>query len=170
MDAPLWEPSRERIEGAHLTRFQRLVESRCQVSVSTYQDFHRFSIDRPDQFWPLMWEVGGIVGTRGGVAVRDLDKMPGASFFPEATLNFAENLLRRRDGEAAIIFWGEDRVKRTMSHAELYADVSRCARGLKHVGVGAGDRVAGYLPNLPETVVAALAAASLGAVWSSASP
>ncbi len=170
MDAPLWEPSRERVERAHLTRFQHLVESRWRVSVSTYHELHRFSIDHPDEFWPLMWEFGGIIGDRGDAVVRDVDRMPGARFFPDATLNFAENLLRRRDGEAAIVFWGEDRVKRTMSRAELYASVSRCARALRNVGVGSGDRVAGYLPNLPEAVVAALAAASLGAAWSSASP
>ena len=170
MDTPLWEPSRERVERAQMTRFRQIVESRWDVSVSSYQDLHRFSIDHPDDFWLMMWEFGGIVGDRGSTVVRDLDKMPGARFFPDARLNFAENLLARRDGEAAIVFWGEDRVRRTMSHAELYESVSRCAQALRAAGISPGDRVAGYLPNLPETIVATLAAASIGAVWSAASP
>ena len=170
MDTPLWEPSAERVERANLTRFRTSVESRWTASITGYQDLHRFSTNQPEQFWATMWEFGGIVGDRGGTIARDLDRMPGARFFPEARLNFAENLLRRRDDDAAVVFRGEDRVARTVSHAELYADVSRCAQALAAAGVAPGDRVAGYLPNLPEAIIAALAAASLGAIWSSASP
>ena len=170
METPLWEPSRERIERARLTRFRQLVESRWKVDASTYEALHRFSVDEPERFWSALWEFGGIVGDHGDTVVADLHKMPGARFFPDARLNFAENLLRRRDDAPAIAFWGENRIRRTLTHAELYDDVSRCVQALHEAGVGPGDRVAGYLPNLPETVVAALAAASLGAIWSSASP
>src|SRR3546814_19309434 len=101
--------------------------------------------------------------------------MPGARFFPDARLNFAENLLRRRpqdanDGSDAIVFWGEDKVKRRLSHKELYDRVSRTAQALAAEGVGPGDRVAGFLPNMPATVIAMLATASLGAVWSTCPP
>ena len=170
MDAPLWEPSRERINRAHLTRFGEIVRSRWGAPASTYHDLYRFSIDRPEQFWPTMWDFGAVIGDPGDIVVRDLEKMPGAQFYPNARLNFAENLLRRRDDQDAIVFWGERRVRRTMSYAELHSSVCRCAQALVEAGVQCGDRVAGYLPNLPETVVAALAAASLGAIWSSASP
>jgi acetoacetyl-CoA synthetase len=170
METPLWEPSPERIGRALLTRFRKLVEDRANVSVPTYRDLHRFSIDRPDDFWMAMWEFGHVIGERGDTIVRDRHRMPGARFFPEARLNFAENLLRHRDGQDAIVFRNEHGLERKMSRADLYADVSRCVQALAEAGVRPGDRVAGYLPNLPETVVAALATASLGAVWSSTSP
>ena len=100
----------------------------------------------------------------------DGDKMPGARFFPEARVNFAENLLRQRGPGDALVFWGEDRVKRRVSHRALYDQVSRLAQAMRAEGVGPGDRVAGFMPNMPETVMATLAAASLGAIWSSCSP
>ena len=110
---------------------------------------------------------------RGEPGLRRLinpERMPGAKWFPEAKLNFAENLLRNRDATLAISFWGEDKVKRQLSRRQLYDLVSRLAQALKAEGVGKGDRVAGYLPNLPEATAAMLATASLGAVWSSCSP
>ena len=116
-----------------------------------------------------MWDVGAVIGEPGDTVVCDLE-MPGARFFPNGRLNFAENLLRHRDDQDAIVFWGEGLIRRRMSRADLYSSVSRCAQALADAGVRPGDRVAGYLPNVPETVVAALAVASLGAVWSSASP
>ena len=170
MDTPLWEPSPERIERARLTHFRRMVEARSHQTFITCQDFHRFSIEHLEDFWAAFWEFADVIGERGNTIAADLDKMPGARFFPDARLNFAQNLLRRRDDEPAIIFRGEDRVEQTMSHAELYDAVSRFAQALTGMGVAEGDRVAGYLPNLPETIVAALATASIGAVWSSASP
>jgi acetoacetyl-CoA synthetase len=107
---------------------------------------------------------------RGDVVLQDGDRMPGARWFPEARLNFAENLLRRSDDAPALVFQGEDRVQRTLSHAEIQRQVARLSHRLRDWGVAPGDRVAGYLPNLPETVIAMLAAASLGAIWSSCSP
>jgi acetoacetyl-CoA synthetase len=107
---------------------------------------------------------------QGEIILKDGDKMPGAQWFPEARLNFAQNLLRRRDDAQAIVFWGEEQVRRSLTYAELYAHVSRLAQALRVLGVEAGDRVAGFMPNMPETVIAMLATASVGAIWSSCSP
>ena len=148
----------------------QFVERRCGVDAYSYPELYQFSIDRPEDFWRLMWEFGGIRGTMGERVVADLDRMPGATFFPDATLNFTENLLVRRDDSPALIFKGEDRATRSMSWAELHDAVVRFATALQREGVRPGDRVAGYLPNIPETIVAALGAAAIGAVWSSCSP
>ncbi len=148
----------------------QFVERRCGVDAYSYPELYQFSIDRPEDFWRLMWEFGGIRGTMGERVVADLDRMPGATFFPDATLNFTENLLVRRDDSPALICKGEDRATRSMSWAELHDAVVRFATALLREGVRPGDRVAGYLPNIPETIVAALGAAAIGAVWSSCSP
>ncbi|MBF0332343.1 MAG: acetoacetate--CoA ligase [Alphaproteobacteria bacterium] len=165
MSKLLWQPSSERIERANMTAFMRRVGV-----VGDYDALWRWSVERPDLFWRAVWDDAGVIGEPGATVVKDVDRMPGAQFFPEARLNFAENLLRRRDQGDAIVFWGEDRVKRRLTHAGLYEAVSRLAQALKAAGVKAGDRVAGYMPNLPESVIAMLAASSLGAIWSSASP
>ena len=141
--------------------------STAGVSLSTYDDLYRYSIERTDEFWTHVWTFCGIRGAMGDRIVDDLDKMPGARFFPAARLNFAENLLRRRDSGPAIIFSGEGR-RRMMSHGALYADVGRFAAALRAVGVCSGDRVAAYMPNLPETVVAALGTA--GGRWGNRAP
>src|SRR5262245_42159318 len=109
MESPLWTPSAERIAGTRLTAFMRMVEERYGVSTPTYAQLYQFSIDRPEAFWRLVWEFGGVRGTMGERVAADLDRMPGARFFPDATLNFAENLLVRRDSTPALIFKGEDR-------------------------------------------------------------
>lgn len=165
---PLWAPSAERVAHARITSFMRKVGT-AGVSLSTYDDLYRYSIERTDEFWTHVWTFCGIRGAMGDRIVDDLDKMPGARFFPAARLNFAENLLRRRDSGPAIIFRGEGR-RRTISHGELYAEVGRFAAALRAVGIRSGDRVAACMPNLPETVVAALGTAAVGAVWSSCSP
>ncbi|MFO1190054.1 MAG: acetoacetate--CoA ligase [Alphaproteobacteria bacterium] len=171
MEKPLFAPSRERIEAANLTRFRRQIETRLGLRFATYADFHRFSVEDPDRFWAALWDFLGIVAeTRGKRVMADPGRMPGTLFFPDARLNLAENFLRRRDGAPAIIFRGEDRVRRTVSYAELYDQVSRMAQALAAAGLNQGDRVAGFMPNLPEAIVAFLAAASLGAVWTSCSP
>ncbi len=137
----------------------------------SYAQLHRSSIDDRAAFWRDVWDFCGVIGSPGP-ADRVLvdDAMPGARYFPDATLNFAENALRRRGDEDAIVFLREDGDTRTLSAAELFAEVSKVAAVLRHWGIKPGDRVAGYLPNIPEAIVAALAAASLGAVWSSCSP
>jgi acetoacetyl-CoA synthetase len=136
-----------------------------------YHDLYAWSVEDLEGFWEAVWDFCGVIheGARGPVLV-DGDKMPGARFYPEVRLNFAENLLRRRDDHDAIVFWGEDKVRRRLSYAELHDLVTRTAAALAGLGVGEGDRVAGFMPNMPETVVAMLATASLGAIWSSCSP
>ena len=178
MTGPLWEPRPEDVERAGLTRFTAFVRDRHGVEAPDYAALHAWSVAEPAAFWDSVWEHCGVVAAaKGGAVLVDADRMPGARWFPEARLNFAENLLRRRDDGPAIVFRGEapsaatGRIDdRRISWRQLHDHVSRAAQGLRAAGVGPGDRVAGYLPNLPETVVAMLAATSLGAVWSSCSP
>ncbi|MBT5413367.1 MAG: acetoacetate--CoA ligase [Rhodospirillaceae bacterium] len=171
MTKPLWEPSAVRIESANITAFARSLGEEWGVRLDGYDALWRFSVEEKEKFWRTVWREGGVIAeTQGEIVIADPDKLPGAQFFPDARLNFAQNLLRRRDDATAIVFRGEDKVNRRLSYAELYDMVSRLATVLRAAGVGPGDRVAGYLPNMPETIMAMLAAASLGAVWSSCSP
>ena len=170
MSKPLWTPSEGRIEHANVTTFARMAITDWELPINDYPSFYRWSIDRPDQFWQSVWKFGRVKGEHGQRALVDGDRMPGAKWFPDARLNYAENLLRKRDASDAIVFWGEDKVRHRMSHRELYDLVSRIAQALRASGVEAGDRVGGYLPNMPEAIAAMLAAASIGAIWSSCSP
>ena len=161
---PLWTPPPERAARTDLARFMKL------VGQSSYAELHRWSVEHSAEFWNAVWDFCGVRGDKGSEVVLDASLMPGANWFPQARLNYAENLLRNRSSADAIVFWGEDRIKRRMTHKNLYALVSRIARALQDAGVVKGDRVAGYLPNVPEATAALLATASLGAVWSSCSP
>ena len=167
----LWHPSPERVADANLTGFAALVRERHGLNATDYASLHRWSIEDRAAFWSAVWEYGEVIGDRGdGPVLVDGDRMPGAKWFPGARLNFAENLLRRRDDAPAILFRGEDRVRYALSFRQLHDAVSMVAQGLRAAGVATGDRVAGYMPNMPETVVAMLATTSIGAIWSSASP
>ncbi len=171
MEHPLWQPSEERRRKTRLYRFLESMRASHDAEIADYAALHRWSIEDRATFWAEIWDAGTVIAeTRGERLLIDGDKMPGARFFPDAKLNFAENLLRRRDDAPALIFWGEDQVKRSLSHRELYDQVSSLRQALAAEGVGLGDRVAGFMPNLPETVIAMLAATSLGAIWSSCSP
>ena len=171
MSAPLWQPSADEIEHSRLSAFMREVRERWGVDCTNHAALHRWSVDEREQFWSSLWSFGEVVAEiRGETVVRHGDRMPGAEWFPEARLNFAENLLRRRDDSPALIFRGEQGVRRSLSNAQLYAEVSRMAQLLESFGIGVGDRVVGFLPNLPEAVIAMLAASSRGAIWSSCSP
>jgi len=170
LEQPLWQPSEERVRQANMSRFMRLAEDRHGVALGDYAALHRWSVERREDFWSALWDFCGVIGDRGARALVDGDRMPGARFFPDGQINFAENLLRRNDGTEALVFWGEDKVRRRMSWRDLNEAVSRLQQALAADGVGPGDRVAGFMPNMPETVVAMLATASLGAVWSSCSP
>jgi acetoacetyl-CoA synthetase len=167
---PLWKPSKQRIAAANLTAFMRSATRRWGAEFADYEALHRWSVTQPEQFWTTLWDVAGVVGHRGERALADANRMPGAKWFPDARLNFAENLLRSHDTADALVFWGEDKVRGRASHAELYQAVAQTAAALRAQGVGKGDRVAAYLPNLPAAVVAMLATASIGAIYSSASP
>jgi len=169
---PIWQPSAQRVAATRLTAFAAVAGKRWNRRLAGvgYAELHAWSIEHPGEFWASLWEFGEVVGDMGRTVVVDRHRMPGARWFPEARLNFAENLLRRRDDSAALVFWGEDKVKGRASHAELYRAVAQTAAALRALGVGRGDRVAAYLPNVPAAVVAMLAAASIGAIFSSASP
>jgi len=167
---PLWTPAPERAAQTLLARFWREAERRAAKSFQAYADLHRWSVEHGEDFWTLVWDFGHVRGEPGLRRLINRERMPGAMWFPEGRLNFAQNLLRERDATLALSFWGEDRVKRRYSHRELYDLVSRLAQALRAAGVGKGDRVAGYLPNLPEAIAATLATASIGAIWSSCSP
>jgi acetoacetyl-CoA synthetase len=163
---PLWAPSPERAAQTGLARFM----AQAGKAGASYEELHRWSVERSEDFWSLLWDFCGVRGDKGARRLVDGDRMPGARFFPDGRLNFAENLLRERDASPAVIFWGEDRIKRHLSRRELHDLVSRLQQALAAAGVRKGDRVAGYLPNLPESLAAMLATASLGAIWSSCSP
>ena len=168
---PLWQPSEDRIAQTNMVRFMEDVEEDWNVDIRDYAELYRFSIEEKEKFWTSLKDYAGIIAeTWGADVLVDADKMPGARWFPDARLNFAENLMRRRDDADALVFWGEDRVRRRITHAGLHDQVSRLAQALAAAGVEAGDRVAAYLPNMPETVAAMLAASSIGAIWSSCSP
>ena len=171
-DAPLWTPSPERRDATNLHRFVRFVrETTGNADIGSYLPLYDFSVRHPEKFWPLVWEFCGIRATGDfEPALADGDQMPGARWFPNVQLNFAQNLLRFKDDKPALIFRNEWGHKREITYAQLHAIVGRIAHALKESGVGKGDRVAGFLPNLPETIIAMLATASLGAIWSSASP
>jgi acetoacetyl-CoA synthetase len=168
MRTPLWIPSDERKRDANIARFMDVVNARHQLNLASYSDLYNWSVDNIPDFWLEVWDFAEIIASKkSDVAVEDLDKFPGAKWYPDAQLNFAENLLRYRDDQLAFVFKGETQVSRQMTYAELYDSVARLAHSLKESGVGAGDRVVGYMPNLIETVVCMLAATSLGATWAS---
>ncbi len=170
-DMPLWQPSEERVAAARLTAFRRQAEERSGRSLPSYAALHAWSVEDREAFWSLVWNFCGVIASeRGEIVLEDGDRMPGARWFPKARLNFAENLLRRRDDGVALVFRNEEGARRTLTFAGLYGEVARAAGALRAAGVDPGDRVTGYLPNLPETLIASLASASLGAIWSSCSP
>jgi acetoacetyl-CoA synthetase len=165
----LWTPSLARVDTAIITDFARV----HGFAPSDYHRLWRWTIDRRDTFWRALWDYAKVIGEPGDRILVDGDRMPGARWFPDASLNYAQNLLERRpedDPDDALVFWGEDKVRRRIAHAELKAAVSGVASALQAQGVKCGDRVAAYLPNMPETIIAMLGTAAIGAVWSSCSP
>ncbi len=171
MTEPLWQPSEHQAGQANITILRETLAAQYQVDLPDYNALREWSVRNPELFWTAIWEQCGVIGDRGAEPfLVDGDRMPGARWFPEARLNFAENLLRRRDDEDAIVFWGEDKIKRRLSYRTFYERVSQIRQALEASGVQRGDRVAGYLPNIPETVAVMLATTSMGAIWSSCSP
>ncbi len=171
MSKMLWQPSRKRIEKSNLYRFMQMVNQRYHQSFNDYDSLYRWSVANIPDFWSAMWDFSEIKASQPYAEVIDDPKrMPGAKWFSRARLNFAQNLLRFRDDRVALSFRGEDRVAIQMTYAELYNEVARVAWALRAAGVTVGDRVGGFLPNMPHAVIAMLATASIGAVWSSCSP
>jgi len=167
---PLWTPGQASIDAANLTRFMQRVNRNHALSLRDYDGLYQWSIEHKQAFWSEVWDFCGILGDKGERILVDGEHIETAQWFPDASLNFAENLLRRRDDATAILFRAEDQAESSLSYAQLYRQVASVAAWLKAEGLQAGDRVAAYLPNMPEAVVAMLAATSLGAVWTSTSP
>ena len=167
---PLWTPDPRQVAASQMVAFRDATNARHGVALKTYRDLHTWSVTHRAEFWDLLWDFAGVIGEKGARLLADGERMPGAHFFPDARINFAENLLRRRDDEPALIFRGEDKLERRMTWAELARLVSRLQQALADSGVGKGDRVAAMLPNLPESIALMLATTSLGAIFSSCSP
>jgi acetoacetyl-CoA synthetase len=168
MKVPLWTPTEERIKRANMTQFINHINQKYGKTFRGYMDLYQWSIDCIPDFWAALWDFAGIKASKGyDRVVDDLTQFPGTKWFPGTKLNFAENLLRYRDDRLAFLFRGETQKSDRMTYAEIYVTVSRLAKSLREMGVGPGDRVAGYMPNLMETAIAMLAATSIGAVWSS---
>jgi acetoacetyl-CoA synthetase len=165
---PLWIPSDERKRDANITRFMDGVNAQYKLNLASYSDLYNWSVNEIPDFWRTVWDFAEIKASqRFDSVVTDLSVFPGTKWFPGAKLNFAENLLRYRDDQLAFIFKGETQTSKQMTYAKLYDSVARLAYSLKESGVGVGDRVVGYMPNLIETAIGMLAATSLGATWSS---
>ncbi len=167
----LWQPDAHTIANANVTRFMREVSKTHGVKLDGYQDLHKWSVDQPQLFWDELWSFAGIVASEtSDVVVDRLDEMPGARWFPNSRLNFAENLLRHRGAGTAIVFRNENGEMRSYTYDALHDEVSCFAQALRAMGVTVGDRVVAYVPNSPEAIIAMLAATSIGAIWSSCSP
>jgi acetoacetyl-CoA synthetase len=169
-EKPLWIPGLKRVESAQITVFRGQANERHSLTLNNYAELHAWSVREPAAFWDLLWDFCGVIGEKGARHLVDGDKMPGAKFFPDARLNYAENLMRRHGSGTAILFRGEDKAMRRFTHTELDELVSRLQQALVAAGVGKGDRVAAMLPNLPEATALLLATSSIGAIFSSCSP
>jgi acetoacetyl-CoA synthetase len=170
MNDPLWEPDEEQIENANLTAFIRRIREKYKLEWDDYARLYRWSIEFPELFWQEVWKFTGIISERKwNVVLTNGDQMPGARWFSGAQLNFAKNLLRYNDEGPAIIFRNEAGLRREIDYRTLSTQVGLLAEALHKIGVAKGDRVAGFMPNIPETIIAMLAASSLGAIWSSCS-
>ncbi len=167
----LWQPSPTRVENANVTRFRNWVNEKHSLKLDSFHALYDWSVTRKEDFWPAIMDYAGLKAESwGNTVLVDGDKMPGAKFFPDARLNFAENLLVRDDHTDALVFWGEDKVKTRISWCDLNIAVSKFSQALRAEGITKGDRVCGYMPNMIETVIAMLGTAAIGATWSSASP
>ena len=167
----MWKPSEEQINNSQMLGYIQFVNKKFELSLKDYSQLYDWSIEMAKDFWESFWEYSKIIySSPYSDVVDDINKMPGAKWFEGATLNFAENLLRHRDDKIAIQFYGEDGTQSSLSYRELYDQVSRLVESMSEMGIVKNDRVVGFMPNIPETVIAMLATASIGAIWSSCSP
>ncbi|MGY5874152.1 MAG: acetoacetate--CoA ligase [Candidatus Thorarchaeota archaeon] len=168
MRTPLWTPSKQTTENANITQFMKSINTQHKLDISSYNELYKWSVDNIEGFWAAMWDFGKIQASQQyDKVVDDSTKLPGAKWFLNARLNFAENLLRYRDDSAAFTFKGETRSITRMTYAELYNAVAVLSKSLRESGIRPGDRIAAYMPNIPDTAIAMLATTSIGAVWSS---
>ena len=171
MDQPLWTPNPETVARSRLIRFRDHINATEGLNLESYEELHRYSVENLDGFWNAVWDFCGVIASKKGNRVQENPgQMPGTLFFPDARLNFAENLLRRRDDSDCLVFRGEDKVSRRLNWAEVYDESARAARYFKKLGIEEGDRIVAMMPNMPETILAMLGATSRGAIWSSCSP
>ena len=170
-EQPIWRPDPAHAFTTRMHDFTARVGITEPDPTLAYERLWRWSIDEPEAFWSEMWSFAGIRGMRGERVLAKGDDMLDARWFPDARLNFAENLLADRDPDSmAVIFWSEEGCVRRIRHSELFADVAALTAALRAHGIVAGDRIAAFMPNIPETLVAMLAAASIGAIFTSTSP
>ena len=171
MNKLLWSPSANEIENTQAWGFMQEVNQEFETKLTNFHELYQWSCEFPESFWDLFWKYSSIIAERNPTeALKNGDDFLGSEWFPDARLNFAKNLLSDSSDNPAIVFWAEDKQKSSLSHLELYRQVARLSFWLKQNGIKKGDRVAGFLPNMPETVISMLATASLGAVWTSCSP
>ncbi len=169
----LWTPTTTQIENANSTQFIKILNDKFDSKLTKFQELHRWSVENPESFWDELWYFTGVIGDKGKHILENEHLMPGATWFSDSKINFSENLLndknRKLDADA-IVYWGEDQQKRTLSFAELKQQVASLSQYLRDKDIQAGDVVAGFMPNMPEAVIGMLAASSIGAVWTSCSP
>ena len=166
----LWQPSKQQIEQSLITDFMRFAQREHGDSFEDYHQLYDWSVEHKEQFWSSLWDYAGVIGEKGERVLVDGDNIEKAVWFPDASLNFAQNLLRQTGSATAIYFKAENKRQYELSYDQLNQQVAAIADWLRSVGVEKGDRVAAYMPNIPETIVAMLAATSLGAIWTSTSP
>ena len=166
----LWTPQTAAADRSQMNVFRQRIAERFSVELADSRALHAWSVAEPAAFWSELWDFCEVVGDKGDVVVEHLDRMPGATWFPSARLNFARNLLRRNDDSTAITFSNEEGHVRNLTFAELQREVSMVAQALERAGVQVGDRVGAYIPNMPEAIIYMLATASIGGTWSSCSP
>jgi acetoacetyl-CoA synthetase len=167
----LWKPTEEQVKRSNMHRFMTFINETYQQNFEEYGALYDWSVENIADFWAAFWDFADIIHSKSyDEIIDDATKMPGAKWFPGAKLNFAENLLRYRDDRVALVFKGEDQPSIRMTYAQLYDEVARLAKSLKELGIQPGDRVVGFMPNMPESIIAMLAASSMGATWSSCSP
>jgi len=167
---PLWIPSEDRIKNSNFTKYYDFLKQEYNLQFKKYSELHSWSVTDIETFWESLWKFSGLIHSKPYRKILDNRIMPGAIWFEEARLNFAENLLRFRDDHVAIISSREDQPDVILTYKEFYELVAACSSGLKKLGVKCGDRIAGFVTNIPETIIAMLAATSIGAIWTSCSP
>ncbi len=170
MKKPIWIPPAERVHHSNMSAFMRYVEQILKKPIGNYDELYNWSVTDVEEFWKSIWVIAGVIHSKKYNRILSERKMPGAKWFEGAELNFAENLLKFRDLHTALISSREDKPTIRINYSELYGYVASCADGLKRLGVKKGDRIAGFITNIPEAVIGMLAATSIGAIWSSASP
>ncbi len=169
-EMPLWKPSADILATSPMALFMKAGSRIAGRDLKSYDDLHAWSVEDRAAFWTAIWDDGAVIGEMGGVALENGERMLEARFFPGGRLNFAENLLKKTGEGDAIVFRGEDKVSYRWSWDDLRGRVSKLQQAFAALGIGEGDRVAAMMPNMPETIALMLAAASLGAIWSSCSP